>query len=138
MDGAFCLSCVLFADLFSGKTSKINRLFSAPLCHWNDAVFTFKKHAGHGTGGEMGGEMGLHASTFPMLTALLAQISWGCTQSVKKEIEENRNKLASIADAVLYCGCLGLPRDDSKYHPEVGQYSTGGVGNFIETLNLKV
>ena len=63
-------------------------------------------------------------------------------KSVKKEIEENRNKLASIADAVLYCGRLGLPlrghRDDSKYHPEVGQYSTGGVGNFIETLNLKV
>ena len=93
--------------------------------------------------------MGLHASTFPMLTALLAQMS-GATQpievildkNVKKEIEENRNKLASIADAVLYCGRLGLPlhghRDDSKYHPEVGQYSTGGVGNFIETLNLKV
>ncbi len=93
--------------------------------------------------------MGLHVSTFPMLTALLAQIS-GAAQpievmldkSVKKEIEENRSKLASIADAVLYCGRLGLPlrghRDDSKYHPEVGQYSTGGVGNFIETLNSKV
>ena len=50
--------------------------------------------------------------------------------------------MASIADAVLYCGRLGLPlrghRDDSKYHPEVGQYSTGSVWNFIETLNLKV
>ncbi len=65
MDSAFCLSCVLSGDIFSGKASKINRLFSAPLCCWNDAVFTFKKHAGHGTGGEMG----LHASTFPMLTA---------------------------------------------------------------------
>ncbi|XP_046854203.1 52 kDa repressor of the inhibitor of the protein kinase-like [Xenia sp. Carnegie-2017] len=36
----------------------------------------------------------------------------------------------------------GLPlrghRDDAKYHPEVGQYSTGGVGNFVETLNFKV
>ena len=28
--------------------------------------------------------------------------------------------------------------DDSKHHPEVGQYSTGGVGNFIETVKLKV
>ena len=145
MDGAFCLSCVLFGDIFCSKATKINRLFSEPLRRWNDAAFTFKKHAGQGTGGEMG----LHASTFPMLTALLAQMS-GATQpievildtNVKREIEENRDKLASIADAVLYCGRLGLPlrghRDDSKYHPEVGQYSTGGVSNFIETLNLKV
>ena len=144
-DGAFCLSCVLLGDIFCGKAKKINRLFSEPLRRWNDAAFTFKKHAGEGTGGEMG----LHASTFPMLTALLAQMS-GAAQpieaildtNVKKEIKENRDKLASIADAVLYCGRLGLPlrghRDDSKYHPEVGQYSTGGVGNFIETLNLKV
>jgi hypothetical protein len=145
MDGAFYLSCVLFGDIFSGKASKITRLFSAPLCRWNDAAFTFKKHAGHGTAGEMG----LHASTFPMLTAVLDQMS-GTAQPIevmldnriKKEIEENRTKLASIADAVLYCGRLGLPlrghRDDSKYHPEVGQYSSGGVGNFIETINLKV
>ena len=140
-DGAFCLSCVLFGDIFCGKAKKINRLFSELLCCWNDAAFTFKKHAGEG----MGGEMGLHASTLPILTALFAQMS-GATQpieaildtNVKKEIKDNRDKLASIADAVLYCSRLGLPlrghRDDSKYHPEVGQYSTGGVGNFIETL----
>ena len=68
MDGAFCLPCVLFGDIFSGKASKVNRLFSEPLCHWNDVAFTFKKHAGLGTGGEIV----LHASTFAMLTALLA------------------------------------------------------------------
>ncbi|CAB4027153.1 Hypothetical predicted protein [Paramuricea clavata] len=43
-------------------------------------------------------------------------------KNVKKEIEENRNKLTLIADAVLYGRCLGLPlrghRDDCKYHPE--------------------
>jgi hypothetical protein len=46
MDGAFCLSCVLFEDIFSGKAKKITRLFSEPLCHWNDAALSFKKHAG--------------------------------------------------------------------------------------------
>ena len=29
-------------------------------------------------------------------------------------------------------------RDDSKYHPEVGSYSQGGVGNFVELLNFRV
>ena len=33
-----------------------------------------------------------------------------------------------------YCG----HRDDAKYHPEVGNYSTGGVGNFVESLNFRV
>ena len=28
--------------------------------------------------------------------------------------------------------------DNAKYHPEVGCYSTGGVGNFIELLNFRV
>ena len=39
-------------------------------------------------------------------------------------------------------GRLGLPfrghRDDSKYHPKVGEYSTGGVGNFVEFLQFRV
>ena len=73
--------------------------------------------------------MGLHASTFPMLTALLAQMS-GATQpievildvNVKRKMEENRDKLASITNAVLHCGRLGLPlrghRDESSMYPK--------------------
>ena len=87
-------------------------MISEPLRHWNDAAYnTFEKHAGQGTRRQMG----VHVSTFPMLTTLLAQMS-GAAQStevildanVKREIEENRDKLASIADAVLYCGPLGF------------------------------
>ena len=29
-------------------------------------------------------------------------------------------------------------RDDAKYHGEVGQYSVGQVGNFVELLNYRV
>ncbi|CAB3986847.1 Hypothetical predicted protein [Paramuricea clavata] len=62
--------------------------------------------------------------------------------NLKKEVEENRSKLAPIIDTVLFCSRLGLPlrghRDDAKYHPEVGSYSTGGVGNFVESLNFRV
>ena len=144
-DGAFCLACVLFGDCFPGRAGKISNLFSKPLTHWGNAAFTFKRHAGHGTGGEMG----LHACTFPMLASLLAQMSAAAQPievivdaNMKKEIEENRKKLAPIVDSVLFCSRLGLPlrghRDDAKYHPEVGSYSTGGVGNFIESLNFRV
>ena len=71
---------------------------------WNNAVYTFKKHAGHSTGVEMG----LHASTFPILQALLSQIS-GAAQPInvildanlRKEIENNRQKLVPIVDTVI-------------------------------------
>ena len=144
-DGAFCLSCVLFGDRFPGKARKIQKLFAQPFKYWNNAIFTFRRHAGHGTGGEIG----LHACTFPILTSLLSQMS-GAAQpieiiidsGIKKEVEENREKLAPIVDSVLFCGRLGLPlrghRDDAKYHPEVGSYSSGGVGNFVESLNFRV
>ncbi|XP_028417575.1 zinc finger MYM-type protein 1-like [Dendronephthya gigantea] len=144
-DGAFCLSCVLFGDRFPGKALKIKNLFSEPLRRWSGTSYTLKNHAGHGTGGEMG----LHACTFPILTSLLSQMS-GKAQPIelildtnlKKEIEDNRKKLAPIVDSVIFCGRLGLPlrghRDDSKYHPDVGSYSTERVGNFIESLNFRV
>ena len=35
---------------------------------------------------------------------------------------------------LLFCG----QRDDSKYHPKVGEYSTAGVGNFVEFLQFRV
>ena len=45
-------------------------------------------------------------------------------------------------DTIITLGRLSLPfrshRDDSKYHPKVGEYSTGGVGNFVEFLQFRV
>ena len=111
-DGAYCLSCALFGDCFPGKAEKIHKLFSEPLTYWNSAAFNFKCHAGHGTEGEMG----LHGCTFPILTSLLMQIS-GAAQPTKvilldsqfkKEVEENRRKLAPIIDSVIFCGRLGF------------------------------
>ena len=144
-DGEFYLSCVLFGDRFPGKAWKIQKLFAQPFKYWNNAILTFKRHAGHGTSVEMG----LHACTFPILTSLLSQMSRAAqpieviiNSSIKKEIEENRKKLAPIVDSVLFCGRLGLPlrwnRDDAKYHPDVGSYSSRGVGNFVESLDFKV
>ena len=81
---------------------------------------SFKWHAGHGTGGGMR----LHACTFPILTSLLSQVA-GVAQPIKIMMDSN---LKLIVDAVTFCGRLGLPlrgiQDDSKYHPEVGGFST--------------
>ena len=50
--------------------------------------------------------------------------------------------LAPIIDTIITLGRLFLPfrghRDDSKYHPKVGEYSTGGVSNFVEFLQFRV
>ena len=144
-NGAYCLSCALFGDRFPSKAGKISKLFSKPLVQWNNAVFTFKKHADHGTGAEIG----LHAHTFPILQALLSQVT-GAAQPIdlildtnlRKEVENNRKKLESIVDTVILCARGGLPLrghcDDSQYHQEVGGYSTGQVGNFIDLLNYAV
>ena len=58
-------SCILFGDRFPGRASKISKFQnSQPLLHWNYAVFPLKNMQ----------VMELHASTFPILQALLFQI----------------------------------------------------------------
>ena len=50
--------------------------------------------------------------------------------------------LAPIIDTIITLGRHFLPfyghHDDSKYHPKVGEYSTGGVSNFVEFLQFSV
>lgn len=45
-------------------------------------------------------------------------------------------------DTIVTLGSLSLPFyghcDGSKYHPKVGECSTGGVGNFVEFLQFTV
>ena len=91
----------------------------------------------------------LHFSTWPKLKAILSQIKGSsheinllCDKKYKHEVEENRKVLALITDTIVTLGRLGLPsrghRDNSKYYPKVGEYSTGGVGSFVEFLQLRV
>ena len=60
----------------------------------------------------------------------------------KFEVSENRKILRSIIDTIIFLGSQGLPlkerRDDSQYNPDVGEYCTGSVGNFIELFNYRV
>ena len=63
-------------------------------------------------------------------------------RNCKKEVEGNRKRLAPIIVTVILLVELGLVlrghRDDSQFHPNVGEYPSGGVGNFVEILNYRV
>ena len=68
------------------------------------------------------------------------EVMW--TKGSDKEVQKNCSKLKLIVDTVTLLGRLDLPlrghRDDSQYHPNVGEYSSGGVGNFTECLGYRV
>ena len=63
-------------------------------------------------------------------------------EHAQQVILENPKKLVPIVDTIKLCGHLGLylrgHRDDSQYHPDIGSYSLGSVGNFVELLNFRV
>ena len=60
----------------------------------------------------------------------------------KLEVSKNRKIIRSLIDTIILLGRQGLAlrgyRDNSQYHPDVGKYSAGSVGNFIELLNYRV
>ena len=141
LDGGFCLPCVLFGNRFPRKLSNIRKLFYEPVNYWPDAKASFTRHENKASG--------LHHETTAIFSVFLDKMS-GRTQPIdvlidtnlRKKISDNRKKLVPIVDTIILCGRLGLPfrghRDDSRYHPDVGEYSEGGVGNFIELLNYRV
>ena len=59
-----------------------------------------------------------------------------------KEVQKNHNKLKPVVGTLILLGRLGLQfrghRDDSQYHPNVGEYLSGSAGNFIECLGYRV
>ena len=151
-DAAYCLSCVLFGYKFPSKAARVKSLFSQPFKHWPDAIAAFERHC-HGKKKKLDPSyksfQALHTQTWPILDAILTNIN-GLAEDIdvmvdrnfRKEVEENRRKLEPIVDTVILLGRLGLPfrghRDDSKYCADVGEYSGGGVGNFVEILNYRV
>ena len=76
------------------------------------------------------------------MKGMVEEIDLMIDRNCKKEVEENRKTLAPIIDTVTLLRRLGLAfrghRDDSQFHPNVGEYSSGGVGNFLEVLNYRV
>ena len=151
-DASYCLSCVLFGHDFPTKASRVKNLFPEPFRAWPSAVSYFKAHCedkkkkidpSHES------VQSLHFSTWPKLEAIFSQIKGSsheinllCDRKYKHDVEENRKVLVPIIDTIIILGRLGLPfrghRNDSKYHPKVGEYSTGRIGSFVEFLQFRV
>ncbi|XP_057307639.1 52 kDa repressor of the inhibitor of the protein kinase-like [Hydractinia symbiolongicarpus] len=141
LDGAFCLPCILFGHKVANKTSKLQKLLSQPFRHWPAAKNFFKQHETS--------KNGLHIQTSLTFSAFVKNFL-GQTQPIsviidsnyKKQVADNRKFLTPIVDTIILCGRVCIPlrghRDDSKYHPEVGNFSTGSTGNFIDLLNYRV
>ena len=146
-----CFSYVLFGHDFPTKASRDKNLFSQLFRAWPSAVSYFRAHCEDKKKNNPSHDsvQSLHFSTWPKLEAIFSQIKGSsheinllCDRKYKHEVEENRKILVPIIDTIVTLGRLGLPfrghRDDSKYHPKVGEYSTGGVGNFVEFLQFRV
>ena len=124
-------------------------MYSEPFCDWQHASSTFLLHEGVHKIQAGKKFIGLHFDTQSTYTKLLSDSS-GVTDPInlilntnlKNKIAENREKLTPIVDTIKLCGHLGLSlrghRDDTKFHAEIGEYSSGQVGNFIELLNFRV
>ena len=149
-DPPYCLSFVLVVPDFPIKASRVKNLFSQLFRAWPSVVSYFRAHRERKkkkVDSSHQSVQNLHFSRWPKLEAIFSQIKGSsheinllCDRKYKHEVEENRKILVPIIDTIVTLGRLGLPfrghRDDSKYHPKVGEYSTGGVGNFVEFVNF--
>ena len=139
-NGTYCLSCSLFGSSIPNSRAGSLKLVSRPFSNWKNAKRDFNNHQ----------DSGLHkASTIIMSEVINRSVSKSLSINIQIDnvrrsiIEENRKKLYPIVKTILLCGRNDLPlrghRDDSQYHPTIGEFSkSSGVGNFIELLNFRV
>ena len=149
MDCGVCLACVLFGHEFANG-SKVKLLRTDPVRSSPSAVSDFKRHVeGKRKKKDHDKNRTLHKDTSALLYSVqekmernLEDVDEMLDRQFKFEVSENRKILRSIIDTIIFLGRQDLAlmghRDDSQYHPAVGEYSTGSVGNYIELLNYRV
>jgi hypothetical protein len=112
-----------------------------PFNKWSEAMRFFRAHEST--------KNGLHEFTFPIFFNFLSRMS-GATKSsdtiidaqLSAQIKKNRLILQAIIDVVIHCARINSSfrghRDDSKYLPVPGEYSSGRIGCFNETVNFAI
>ena len=131
-------------------TSRVKNLDSRPFRHWSAAVSVFKIHVSGKKKEKWNKPVpSLHSQTWPILDVVLSnmkglveEIDLMIDRNCKKEVKEKGKILTPIIDTVILLGRLGITfrrhRDDSQFNLNVGKYSSGGVGNFVEVFNYRV
>ena len=149
IDGVLSLACVLFGHEFV-KGSKIKLLRTNPVRSSPSAVSKFKSHVeGKRKKKYHDRNRTLYKNTSALLQSIqekmarhLEDVDEMLHKQFKSAVSENRKILRSIIDTIIFLERQGLAlsgqRDDSQYHPDVAEYSTGSVNNFIELLNYRV
>ena len=125
-DAAYWLPDVLFGYTFLGKLLRVKNLYSQLFRHVSAAVSIIKMPVS-GKKKKNQTNQSLHSQTWPILDAILSnmkelveEIDLMIDRNCKKEVKENRKRLALIIDTVILLGRLGLAfrghRDDSQVH----------------------
>ena len=145
----FYFGCVLFAHEFA-TGSKVKLLRTDPVRSSPSEVNDFKSYVeGKRKMKDHDKNRTLHEDTSVLLYSVqekmeikLEDVDEMLDRQFKFKVSENRRMLRSIIDAIIFLGRQGLAlrghRDDSQYDPDVEEYSTGNVSNFIELLNYRV
>ena len=108
---------------------------------WSDAQAQFKWHLNE-ISGIHSESMKNYSSFLNEMTGKVVPVNVQVVQT-SEQIKKNNRILLSIIDLLKTAGRMGIPlrghRDNSQYHPEVGEPAThAGVGNFVELLNFAV
>lgn len=134
-DGGFCKYCVLFA--VDGPAMELGVLVNRPLIDFKRATDKladhFRSKKFHKTALEAA-----EAFSTSMKNPDMA-IDHRLSSERRQRASENRLKLLSIAETVLFCGRQGLPfrahRDDS---PSTNENPHANHGNFLALLQFRV
>ena len=131
------------------KCYKVKLLRTDPIRSSPSTVSDFKRHVeGERKNKYSDRNRTLHKDTSALLYSVqkkmernLKGVGEMLDRQLKLEVSKKRKILRSIIDTIILLGRQDLAlrgcRDDSQYHSDVGEYSTGIAGNLIELLDCR-
>ena len=141
-NGGYCKYCVLFGK-HEPSVKELGVFVTKPFTNFKKATEQLGGHF-HGTGVSKGSKTHHNAmqdaTTF--MTAMEkkgSRIDHHLSSLHSKQVEENRLKIRSIAETVIFCGRQGIAlRGNRDDRPLVEEDPNGNHGNFLALLQFRV